>query len=91
MLKKQLTCNHDWYDPCMDPIDRYNKCTKCYCLQYDCTWEEYLERSIEYENRPKLNEIIYLLERIVGDLPLNRDWLDPEIEKTAKSIIEEYA
>ena len=44
IVKKQLSCSHNWYGPCIDEIARYYKCLKCFCLKYDCTWEEYLIR-----------------------------------------------
>ena len=45
IVQKQLTCEHIWSDPCMDNINRFCKCTKCYCMKYDCTWEDYLKLS----------------------------------------------
>lgn len=30
---------------------------------------------------------LYLLERIINDLPTNRDWLDPDIESISKKLI----
>lgn len=33
---KQLKCeDHDWHGPGIDPISRYFKCVKCYCIQRD--------------------------------------------------------
>lgn len=40
----QLSCGHDWHGPCKDGISRYYKCQKCYCIDRDCTEEEYYER-----------------------------------------------
>lgn len=34
-----------------------------------------------------VHEMQYLLRRILGDLPLKRDWLDPEIEKRIKQVV----
>jgi hypothetical protein len=31
--------------------------------------------------------LLYALQQIIGDLPANRDWLDPNIERMAKDAI----
>lgn len=40
-VKQQLECEHDWHGPCMDRVSRYYKCKICFCLDRDCTEEEY--------------------------------------------------
>ena len=32
-------------------------------------------------------DLLYALEQIINDLPTNRDWLDPEIERFAKEAL----
>lgn len=49
VVEKQLKCEHKWYGPCMDVINRFNKCTECFCIEYDCTWETFLEISKDLE------------------------------------------
>jgi hypothetical protein len=34
-VEKQLKCDHDWHGPNMDPISRYMKCLKCFCIERD--------------------------------------------------------
>lgn len=31
----QQKCDHQWHGPCIDDVSRYNKCTKCFCLERD--------------------------------------------------------
>lgn len=42
-VEQQLVCSHDWHGPCIDMISRYFKCTICFCLDRDCTKEEYYQ------------------------------------------------
>lgn len=46
-VEQQLMCQHDWHGPCIDSISRYYKCAKCFCIEYDCTEEEYYARMKE--------------------------------------------
>ena len=50
IVKKQLNCKHVWHGPCIDDIARYNACVKCFCIEYDCTWEQYRKRDEEAAN-----------------------------------------
>jgi len=36
-----------------------------------------------------IERLLYVLKRIINDLPTNRDWLDPDLEKEAREIIKE--
>lgn len=47
VVEKQLKCSHKWHGPCMDKINRYYKCKKCHCIEYDCSWKDYLD-TIKY-------------------------------------------
>lgn len=49
-IRQQLKCNHDWYGPCIDLISRYYKCKICFCLDRDCTEEDYYESMKEERN-----------------------------------------
>lgn len=53
-VEKQLKCKHDWHGPCMDVVARYNKCTKCFVVEFDLPSEaayyEAVERSYEVAN-----------------------------------------
>jgi hypothetical protein len=46
-IEQQLTCDHDWHGPCLDGVSRYNKCTKCFCLDRDCQSREEYEHLID--------------------------------------------
>jgi hypothetical protein len=48
----QIICEHIWQGPCMDHISRYYKCTRCFCIDRDCTEKEYYDKinSRLYEN-----------------------------------------
>lgn len=52
VVKKQLKCNHEWEGPGIDEINRFYKCSKCFCIEYDCSWKVYLE-TIEYLKNKK--------------------------------------
>jgi hypothetical protein len=39
-VKKQLKCKHEWHGPCMGDLARYNKCLKCFCIEYDLANEK---------------------------------------------------
>lgn len=41
----------------------------------------------DYED--KIKSLTFCLKRIIDDLPPNRNWLDPDLEKMAKNLIEE--
>lgn len=43
VVEKQLVCEHNWFGPCIDEINRFYKCTECFCYKYNCTWEDYLK------------------------------------------------
>lgn len=50
-VKMQLKCSHVWEGPAIDAISRYLKCRICFCLDRDCSKEEYYEaiRRMEYD------------------------------------------
>ena len=39
-IAKQKKCHHQWHGPCIDEASRFFKCTICYCLERDMSWEE---------------------------------------------------
>ena len=45
-IKKQLSCKHRWYDPCIDDMGRYTKCVKCFCLNRDLKSQKEYEEDI---------------------------------------------
>jgi len=56
-VEKQLNCGHyDWHGPCIDDISRFYKCPHCFCLDRDCTKEEYYYR-VEEEDERKTKEL----------------------------------
>lgn len=50
-VETQLICNHDWHGPCIDSIERYFKCKKCFAMEYNCTIEEYYESALKNGDR----------------------------------------
>jgi hypothetical protein len=51
-VEKQLKCEHEWHGPCIDDIARFNKCLKCFCVDYDLTSEKaYFEAVKEQTER----------------------------------------
>lgn len=36
-----------------------------------------------------VDRLIHILEQFIGDLPMNRDWLDPSLESEARGILDE--
>jgi hypothetical protein len=47
---EQFACKHKWSEACIDQISRYNKCENCFCVERDCTEQEFYQRSGERDN-----------------------------------------
>jgi hypothetical protein len=51
--------------------------------------EEYKEL-LSVKRSKDFDECLLLLKAIINDLPINRDWLNPDIERAAKELLKEY-
>ena len=61
--------------------NQFYNCRQAECFQHE-NW--YALEMIKENDRLR-----YLLTRIMSDLPSRRDWLDPDLERIARSAIEE--
>lgn len=55
----------------------------------NCVEAQYIDLTLEEMSqlREENKYIKFVLKRIIDDLPVNRDWLDPDLERAAKEII----
>lgn len=91
IVEKQLACEHNWTDVCIDEIGRYNKCTICFCLVRDfISWEQYLrERQCIRENIEEgLLEIPYEVKEALAQIACAECALDAGDLGSTKAALE---
>jgi len=67
-----------------------------WCIENDFAAQKELAAMEQYKEllsvkrNKDFDESLLLLKAIINDLPENRDWLNPDIERAAKELLKEY-
>lgn len=64
-VTKQISCPHKWSGPCIDNDFRYRKCERCYCLEIDGTYQQWISirnvLDVDMKSKTEIEERLFKL------------------------------
>jgi len=71
---------------------KFKSCTT-YSTKWPClaqsAWAP-IEKSVQEDLKEDANDMFYMIKNILNDLPSNKDWLDPDLEKGMRDLVKRH-